>query len=393
MRVLVLGGYGAMAQAIVRDLVESRGVSQAIIAGRDLKKAENFASQLHTKKAEPLELDVADKAFVKKIEVADPDVLVNSTWYEYNMTIMSAAIKAKTQYVDLGGLYHMTRRQLRFDRKAKKARVTCVLGMGSTPGIMNVLGAHGAKKLLRIRKVDLRCGSRTLEEGEFTAPYSIKTVLDEFTLKPVVLRNGRVKETRPLSGSETFDLPEPIGKVSGYYTLHSELATMPKTIGKGVRDMDFIVAYDPSFTQIISTMVRTGLASTKKLEVDGVRVAPYDVLTEVIRRIPKPSRDPEDAEGVRVDIRGEMGGKEALIRTEALVQYHKRWGLSAGTVDTGVPPSIIAQWLASGKISKRGVMPPELCVDPEPFFKELNSRDRGIKVYGSVDGSAPIPLF
>ncbi len=393
MRVLVLGGYGAMAQAIVRDLVESRGVSQVIIAGRDLEKAENFASRLRTTKAEPLELDVADKAFVKKIEVADPDVLVNSAWYEYNMTIMFAAIKTRVHYVDLGGLYHMTRKQLRLDRKAKNARVTCVLGMGSTPGIMNVLGAHGAKKLRRIRKVDLRCGSRTLEEGEFVAPYSIKTVLDEFTLKPVVLRNGRVREIRPLSGSETFDLSAPIGKVSGFYTLHSELATMPKTIGKGVRDMDFIVAYDPSFTQIISTMVRMGLASRRKLELNGMKVSPYDVLTEVIRRIPKRSRDPEDAEAIRVDIQGETQGRETLARTEAVVQYHRRWGLSAGTADTGVPPSIIAQWLASGKITRRGVMPPELCVDPMLFFKELNGRDRGIKVYESEEGSRPIPLF
>jgi saccharopine dehydrogenase-like NADP-dependent oxidoreductase len=42
--------------------------------------------------------------------------------------------------------------------------------------------------------------------------------------------------------------------------------------------------------------------------------------------------------------------------------------------DTSVPPSIVANWLATGKISKRGTLPPEACVDPEPFFRELGRR-------------------
>lgn len=382
-----------MAQAIVRDLVESKGVSQVIIAGLELKKAEEFASRLKTRKAEPAELDARDKDLPEKIESLDPDVLVNSTWYEYNMSIMSASIKAGVHYVDLGGLYHVTLKQLRLDSLARKKKVTCVLGMGSTPGIMNVLGAHGAQKFRRIKKVDLRCGSKSLEHGRFTTPYSIKTVLDEFTLKPVVLRDGRIKEIRPLTGSETFEYPDPIGKVSGYYTLHSELATMPRTIDKGVREMDFIVAYDPSFTQLVSTLVGIGLAGRKKILVSGTKVAPYDVVTEAIGRLPRPRRDPEDAEGVRVDIRGETRAGEALVRAEALVDYHKRWGLSSGTADTGIPPSIIAQWIASAKITRRGVLPPELCVDPLPFFKELDMRDRRIKVYESLNGSKPELLF
>src|SRR5713226_5145731 len=183
-----------MAQAIVRDLVESKGVSQVIIAGLELKRAEEFAARLKTRKAEPMELDARDTYLPRKIESLDPDVLVNSTWYEYNLSVMSASIKAGVHYIDLGGLYHMTRKQLRLDGQARKKRVTCVLGMGSTPGIMNVLGAHGARRFHRIKKVDLRCGSTSLEEGGFATPYSIKTVLDEFTLKPVVLRNGQIKE-------------------------------------------------------------------------------------------------------------------------------------------------------------------------------------------------------
>jgi len=55
-----------------------------------------------------------------------------------------------------------------------------------------------------------------------------------------------------------------------------------------------------------------------------------------------------------------------------------RWNIGGGRVGTGTLPSIIAQWLASGKITKTGVLPPESCIEPRPYFKELCARDRGI---------------
>ena len=51
----------------------------------------------------------------------------------------------------------------------------------------------------------------------------------------------------------------------------------------------------------------------------------------------------------------------------------------AGTLDTGVPPSIIAQMIARGEIIKTGAMEPGFCVDPEKFFDEL--KKRGMHVY------------
>jgi len=43
-----------------------------------------------------------------------------------------------------------------------------------------------------------------------------------------------------------------------------------------------------------------------------------------------------------------------------------------GALPTGALPAIAAIWLAEGKIAP-GVYPPEACLDPEPFFKELEA--------------------
>ena len=42
-----------------------------------------------------------------------------------------------------------------------------------------------------------------------------------------------MKEVPGLSVREEFVLPDPVGRVEGYYILHSELATLPQNIGKG----------------------------------------------------------------------------------------------------------------------------------------------------------------
>ena len=44
-----------------------------------------------------------------------------------------------------------------------------------------------------------------------------------------------------------------------------------------------------------------------------------------------------------------------------------------GAMPTGVAPAVTAIWLAQGRIPP-GVYPPETVIDPEPFFKELETR-------------------
>jgi len=61
-------------------------------------------------------------------------------------------------------------------------------------------------------------------------------------------------ELAPLSEKESLTLPDPVGTVEGYYTIHSELATMPFTIGKGIKNMDFIVTYPHEFTRTIALL-------------------------------------------------------------------------------------------------------------------------------------------
>src|SRR3989449_10978789 len=171
LKVLILGGYGAMAQSTVPDLLASPGVERVGIAGRSAAKAKAFAAAQRDGRATAVPVDARDSAALAR-ELKRWDCVINSTWDDLNVPIMSAAIEAGDYCCDFGGLYHQTLRQLKLDARARDAGVTCVLGIGSTPGTMNVMGGHGASKLDKVSKVQRRSSGAVVvggERGKFVA--------------------------------------------------------------------------------------------------------------------------------------------------------------------------------------------------------------------------------
>jgi saccharopine dehydrogenase-like protein len=158
------------------------------------------------------------------------NVCVNCADYRLNLGVMEACLRAQAHYVDLGGLFHMTRRQLGLDQAFRDAGVTAILGMGSAPGKTNLLARAAAARLgAPPRSLEIWAVTRdpAAADHPFPAPYSVRTLLDELHLRPMVVREGRLEEVEPLSGEAEREFPEPVGRARGIYTLHSELATLP----------------------------------------------------------------------------------------------------------------------------------------------------------------------
>jgi len=360
-----------MARAIARDLLSNRRVERVGIADLDGTRAKDAANALKTDRAEPLAVDVREADRLRRV-VAEWDVAINATWYELNLDVMLPCIAAGVHYVDLGGLYHMTLKQLQHDGAAKDAGVTCLIGMGSTPGTMNLMAAHAASKLDRIQGMTLRSGAKVVKgklEG-FFAPYSIRTILDEFTLDTPVLRGGRMRFLPALTEA-AFDMPEPVGPSQGVLTIHSELATLPQNLGKGIQDLDFGVALAPEFAATLKAIVKAGLASREPVRAGGQEVVPYKVTAAAIDALPKPEGTLLDVDVMRVTATGTRDGEPAMVTVDSIGHPNRKWNMDGGTLATGTPASIGAQWVAEGKVRARGVVPPELAVDGRAYFREL----------------------
>jgi saccharopine dehydrogenase-like NADP-dependent oxidoreductase len=381
MRHVVLGGTGMMGRIAVRDLYESTR-DEIVIAARDGERAQAMARR-YGRRVEGVALDVTSVAETARV-LESGDVAVNCVQYYYNLHVMRAAHRAGVHYLDLGGLFHMTRKQLRQHTRWKKAGLTAVLGMGSTPGITNVLARWGVEQLDKVRETHIRVGSvdRSKRVGRgFEVPYAIQTLFDEFTLKPYVYTKGGLRQVAPLTGLEEFQFPRPVGRRMGFYTLHSELATFPQSFrARGLREASFRVSFEKELVDAVKALVRAGMASRKPVEAHGLREKPREFVEHVLQAQPKPRVVKlEDYEVLSVELRGTQGGRARRFYAECLARAKPEWGAAAGDVDTGTPPSIVAQMLAHGAIEQTGVLPPEACVPPQPFFKELGKR--GMRVW------------
>src|SRR5438552_16522586 len=116
-----------MAQSTVPDLLASPGVDRVGIAGRSEAKAKAFAAAQRDPRAVPVPADARDSPSLVR-EMKHWDCVINSSWYDLNVSIMEAAIEAGIHYCDLGGLYPQTLRQLKRDARANGAAVSRRVG-------------------------------------------------------------------------------------------------------------------------------------------------------------------------------------------------------------------------------------------------------------------------
>ncbi len=97
-------------------------------------------------RAQARAVDARDQnAFRQALEGVD--VLVNSASYRINLEAMRACLDAGAHYLDLGGLYWMTLRQLELDEQFRAAGLLAILGIGSSPGKTNLMAQRGMREL------------------------------------------------------------------------------------------------------------------------------------------------------------------------------------------------------------------------------------------------------
>jgi lysine 6-dehydrogenase len=377
-RIVVLGAAGIIGRIIARDLAGDREVQEIVIADLDLDGARKVADSLGRPGAVAVKADVTDHAALVSL-VRGAGAVINSVQYYFNIPVMKACLEAKTHYVDLGGLFHTTRKQLEMHDEFRKAGLLAVLGLGSCPGIANVQARAVADTLDTVESIRIYNGA-TPDMGDSLAwAYSIQTIFDEITQPPMVFRDGRFQETATLGEEELYRFQDPIGVSKVHLSLHSEVATLPLTYGaKGIKECFFKISffgYSEKALRQLQFLAQIGLASAEPVEVRGARVKPRDVLVEVLKRAPQVERKGSlGFKDIVAEVRGTRGGKPIVGKVETTCWPHKEWGVSGGTVLVASPPAIVARWLVRGQIKQAGVLPPEQAVDAAPFFRDLESR-------------------
>jgi len=289
---------------------------------------------------------------------------------------MRAALAARVHYMDLGGLYHMTRKQFTLDRDFRRIGRIAIAGMGGAPGITNVMARELSEGLDRVESI--RVYNAGADEQRYDSPvaytFSIATILDELTMPPVAFENGRYVEKPMLSEPEKGKFPAPIGNIVLRHSIHSELGTLPVSFAKrGLRECFFKINYEPQLVNLVRDLAHAGFTSTEPLAVNGTRVSPRTVLLALMQK-QAPKKTPLDVEALRVVVSGKRDGVRKATALEMWAEHSTRPQFSAVARDTGFPAAIAAVMVGRGEISGVGVQAPENVVPPGPFFRELKQR-------------------
>ena len=369
-RVAVLGA-GAMGSAAAVLLARHAEVELLVIdvdAARAARVAERAGAEARV-------LDPNDPvATVLK----DVSAVAACLPYRLNLEVMEAALAAGCHYADLGGLFHVTLKQWEMHERFRDAGLSAVMGIGSAPGITNVLARLGADELDSVASIDMVDGAVDLSEGggAFGVPYSAETILDEFTLPAMVFEDGELREVAAGSGVVDWVFPQPIGTQPAMYTLHSEPATLPRTV-PGVRDVRWRLALPRAVHDGFVFLVETGLASRDPVMTSGGPVVPRDVLAAVLNRLAPPDGEPADREVIDVRVAGTRDGARSEFRALARLEPSPE-GLSAGAFGTAIPIATTVRWQAEGRVPP-GVHPPEAAFEARAFVRDLEAEGVGFE--------------
>ena len=378
-RIAVVGGAGAMGRITIRDLAETApGGIDLVLADRDVASARKVAATL-PRRVKVVAADASSPdALARALDGVG--IIINACHHSLNLAVMDTALMLGSHYCDLGGLFHVTRRQLRRHAEFRRAGLLALCGIGSAPGIVNVMARASVDRFDRVRDVHIAVGTvdRTPRAGTslLDVSYSLLTVLDEASSPAALFTGGRLRFVPPLSHEAVVDFPPPVGRQRPACTLHSELATLPASFkGKGVQEVSFRIAFPGGLLERLRFVHALGLTSTTPVRINGTRVVPRDVLLALAATADKAvATGPRDEhEILRVVVEGVRGGRPVVEIQDCHVPGMPAWDVGVD-IDTGAPPSIAAQMLASGAITARGVLPPERAIPTARFFDELARR-------------------
>jgi lysine 6-dehydrogenase len=372
-RVVVLGG-GLIGAVIAADLAEDPTLEVTLA---DLRADEMAPMPQLTLRAADLSTPQAIKELAETA-----DVVVGALPSRFGRLALEAVIAAKRPYADISFMEQDPRE---LDAMAKAAGVTCIYDCGVAPGMSNVLSAHAAKQLDRCERLTIYVGGLPRERRwpfEYKAGFAPYDVFEEYTRPARVMIDGEVVIKEALSEPELCDF-DGLGHLEAFNTdgLRSLLDTleMPQRLEKTLRY--------PGHIELMRVLRHAGFFDEQPVSVgDGQQVVPRELTAALLS--PKWTFEPGEADltVMRVLVDGEKDGVARRIRFELRDDYDPRTGRTSMSRTTGYPAAIVARMLASGRLHRPGVHPPEALATDDDLVAELIAAqaERGV-VYRRFD--------
>jgi saccharopine dehydrogenase-like NADP-dependent oxidoreductase len=386
MKVLLVG-VGGVGEAIAVIAKKRPWLEQMVLADYNLKRAEEVAAKLGDATRFPVaQLDASNKdQIVTLARRHGVSLIMNACDPRFNIPIFDAALEAGCHYMDMAmtlsephpaepfskpglklGDYQFERGE-----QWKAKGLLALVGSGVEPGMADVFARYAEKHLFdEIDEIGIRDGANIEVRGyDFAPNFSIWTTIEECLNPPIIWEKDKGwRTTAPFSEPEVFDFPEGIGPVECVNVEHEEVLLVPRWVK--CKRVTFKYGLGDQFIGYLKMLHAIGLDNKNKIKVNGVEVAPRDVVAACL---PNPATLGHRMFGKTCAGTWVTGTKDGQPRQVYLYQVAdnevtmKNYGVQAVVWQTAVSPVIMMELIAAKVWSGAGVLGPE-AFDPDPFM-------------------------
>ena len=381
MRVLVVG-TGGVGSAVAPIAARREFFERIVFSDLDPGRPQALVDRLGDDRFGAAQLDASDAGAIAELARSERvDAILNAADPRFNPPIFQAAFDAGCTYLDMAMTLsdrHGTKLgDLQFAQEAewRERELLALVGIGVEPGLSDVFARYAADHLFsEIDEVGVRDGADLVVDGYTFAPtFSIWTTIEECLNPPVIWERDRGwYTTEPFSEPEVFDFPEGIGPIECVNVEHEEVLLVPRWID--CNRVTFKYGLGEEFIDVLKTLNKLNLDSTKPVTVRGMQVAPRDV---VAAALPDPATlggrmHGRTCAGTYVTGKGKDGQPKAtyLYHVVSNEETMARDGAQAVVWQTAINPVVALELLASGTWSGTGVLGPE-AFDAVPFLDLL----------------------
>ena len=375
MRMLVLGA-GLQGSACAFDLLQQSDVEEVRLADLDVASLPPFLAGHAGGRLTPVQLDVRDRA-ATLAQVRTCDAVLSAAPYYFNRDLAELAIEGGAHFSDLGGNTDIVFAQKRLHEQAVARGVSVVPDCGVAPGMVNILAQHGIEQFDDVESVRIFVGGLPQHPEpplNYQIVYSLEGVLDYYTTRSWILRDGRRTQVPALSEVEPVAFPPPLGALEAFHTAGG-LSTLGFRYEGRIPTMEYKTLRYPGHAAIMAAIRDLGLLDLEPVPVRGTAVSPRDVALAVMTpRLTKPGAT--DLVALRVSVTGTKDGARGAVEWNLVDRWDEAHGISAMMRCTGYSLSITGLMQVRGEVGGPGVLTPDECVPGARYIDAL--RQRGI---------------
>jgi len=395
MKVVCLGGAGAMASSCAYDLHKTSDFDEIVIADFDEGKARQVINMMDgDKRFSYVRLDASKKDEIVKV-LKGADYVVDGLPDQYMYNFMDAATEVGINGVSLSIV--PVDKAAYYSSALEKTGKTILIGNGGCATTCE-MAMLGCEEMDEVDDIDIYWGMwRPITHGTVGLTYSVVPQYDPRSAARVYWEKGKIiRNLPPFALPRELEFPEPIGRQEAYIVMHWESETLPFVSIIKEKRVKRIVArgiWHYGWTRLIRALLENGFFEAEPVEINGVKVSPFEVVMKhIIRQSAEKWEDPYKLAGkigfnpqciLSVEITGYKNGmgKRSVYHSQMPYPFFDGKPITA-SMETGsyvgLALSVSLQLLQHGEIPMKGAVTIETTsVSAKKYLDEFGKR--GVK--------------